>query len=284
MGPVDDHILNTEMTGWRKCLGGQWDLLALSRTSGISAPLWVSRNEKNRRYLVHACTSTMDVAGSLLKQDLFPRWSWILAATQTRGRGQLGRSWISRSGNLFATIRLPQSAGTLGNLLPLALGAVLAEVMAGLGLSAEVKWPNDILVGRTKVGGIIVEERGGTLLAGIGINVDQGPETDSFSHSFKIPAGSVQSFGVGVSVPGLWMQVEQCMTRCLPAFISCPGCVVERLGTCLAFRDEPIVVTNAGAGDGPATLVGISTSGGLILRTARGEQIINRGQIIPPVL
>ncbi len=272
-----------KMIQWRKCLGDQWDLCGLSPGSGTSASLWVSRKEKKRRYLISACTSTMDVAGNLLKPGGFPEWSWILAGIQTRGRGQLGRSWISRSGNLFATIRLPQSAATLGNLLPLALGAVLVEVMADLGLPAEVKWPNDILVGRTKVGGVLVEERGRDLLAGIGINVGQGPEADYFSHSFKIQAGSLQSFGVGLSVPRLWMQVEQCLARRFPAFITRPGRVVEQLGTCLAFRDEPIVVTNAGPWDGPATLVGISTSGGLILRTARGEQIIKRGQIIPPV-
>ncbi|MBI9092864.1 MAG: biotin--[acetyl-CoA-carboxylase] ligase [Desulfobacterium sp.] len=283
MRPVDDDMPNKEMTGWRKCLGGHWDFFELSPGSGISPPLWVSPKDKKRRYLARACTSTMDVAGRLVKQREFPRWSWILAGIQTQGRGQLGRSWISRSGNLFATIRLPQSAGTLGNLLPLALGAVLVEVLAELGLPAEVKWPNDILVGRTKVGGILVEERGGTLFAGIGINVDQGSEAESFSYSFKMPAGSLQSFGVDVSVPCLWMQVEKCLIRRLLEFISCPGRVVAQLGTCLAFKDEPIVVTNAGPRDGPATLVGISTSGGLIIRTARGDHIINRGQVIPPV-
>lgn len=279
---MDDGITNEKMMRRQECLGGQWNLLSVSENRE-TPPLWVSRKEDMIRYLVCVCTSTMDVAASLLKQNRFPQWSWILAGAQNQGRGQLGRSWISRPGNLFATIRLPQNAGTLGNLLPLALGAVLVEVMADLGLPAEVKWPNDILVGRTKVGGILVEERDGKSLAGIGINVHKGPEADFFSQSFKIIAGSFQTFGVRISVPHLWMRIERCLKHRLPAFISHPGRVVERLGTCLAFKNEPIIVTHAGPWDGPATLVDISTTGGLIIRTARGDQMIDRGQIFPQV-
>ncbi|SDU53165.1 biotin--[acetyl-CoA-carboxylase] ligase [Desulfobacula phenolica] len=283
MHGMNDGISNKEMTRWQEYLGGKWDLFSNEGNLGTSESLWVSRKENMIRYLACDCTSTMDVSASLLKQNRFPQWSWILSEAQNQGRGQLGRSWISMPGNLFATIRLPQNAGTLGNLLPLALGVVLVEVMAELGLPAEIKWPNDILVGRTKVGGILVEERYGKSLAGIGINVHKGPEADFFSQSFKIIPGSFQTFGVKISVPHLWMRIELFLKHRLAAFISHPGHVVERLGKCLAFKNEPIIVTHAGPWNGPATLVDISATGGLIIRTARGDQMIDRGQISPRV-
>lgn len=109
---------------------------------------------------------------------------WILADVQTAGRGRSGRSWSSDAGNLHAslliTLSLPQPmayqlALVAGVAVVDALSSAILPVPAGLRL----KWPNDILIGDAKAGGILIESStiGGDLAAviGIGLNVASSP-------------------------------------------------------------------------------------------------------------
>jgi BirA family biotin operon repressor/biotin-[acetyl-CoA-carboxylase] ligase len=101
----------------------------------------------------------------------------VLAGRQTGGRGRLGRAWADTEGlGLAATFVLDAREPAL-----LALGAGLAacqaveEATGGLA-SVGLKWPNDVVerggVGR-KVAGVLVEQRDGVALLGIGINILQ---------------------------------------------------------------------------------------------------------------
>lgn len=103
-----------------------------------------------------------------------------LAEVQTAGRGRHGRRWVSAfGGNLTLSVgwRFDQSMRELGG-LSLACGAVLARVLADQGLTAHrLKWPNDIVVGHQKLGGILVELVGEAhgptdAVIGFGLNVD----------------------------------------------------------------------------------------------------------------
>jgi len=109
---------------------------------------------------------------------------WILADMQTAGRGRSGRGWTSETGNLHAsllvTLALPQPlayqlALVAGVAVFDALGAATYPAPAGLRL----KWPNDILIGDAKAGGILIESSsiGGRLAAviGIGLNIVASP-------------------------------------------------------------------------------------------------------------
>ena len=108
----------------------------------------------------------------------------VVAETQTAGRGRLGRSWVSRPGNLYLTIVLRPTLQTLPFLSCLA-GVAVARALGqatGLrpseeGLQPRLRWPNDVLLGGKKVAGILVESalEGDAVryaLVGIGINVD----------------------------------------------------------------------------------------------------------------
>ena len=108
--------------------------------------------------------------------------SLVVADGQTAGRGRSGRTWITPTGSalalsliLRADIASQEIAGRLTGLGAMAV----AEACDSLGLSAAIKWPNDVLVGGKKVAGILVEARwsGNQLQAfviGIGINVLSG--------------------------------------------------------------------------------------------------------------
>ena len=101
----------------------------------------------------------------------------IFAEMQTRGRGRRGRVWRSvPAGAILLAVRLPSPRSPLG--LPLAVGVgVLRALEADGAARLKLKWPNDILdrQGR-KVGGILAEASGGSLVVGAGINLLMTPE------------------------------------------------------------------------------------------------------------
>jgi BirA family biotin operon repressor/biotin-[acetyl-CoA-carboxylase] ligase len=105
----------------------------------------------------------------------------LVAEAQRRGRGRLGRPWFSPPGvNLYASI-LFRPAVEAAEMLSFSFIASLALVDAfeALGLSAEIKWPNDVLVHGKKVAGTLVDfgMRGAAVeyvILGVGVNVNIG--------------------------------------------------------------------------------------------------------------
>ena len=121
--------------------------------------------------------STQDAARQEAERGA-PEGTTILADQQTAGRGRLGREWVSPPGaNLYFSVILRPAAEhlrTLGMIWPLAICQAVGEVA---GLSARVKWPNDVLVGPRKLAGVLIdcEFSGGRVdyaIAGIGLNVN----------------------------------------------------------------------------------------------------------------
>jgi BirA family biotin operon repressor/biotin-[acetyl-CoA-carboxylase] ligase len=101
-----------------------------------------------------------------------------VAGEQTGGRGSRGRSWQSPPGGLWLSVLLRPSSADGVELIGLRIGLAVTEVMAALGpgVPVEIKWPNDLMVGDRKLGGILCEARwqGASLawvVAGVGINV-----------------------------------------------------------------------------------------------------------------
>jgi len=110
---------------------------------------------------------------------------WIWAKTQSAGRGRQGRSWTSEPGNLFCTLLIdpeatPQRASELSFVTALAV-AETVDTLIGTP-SAELKWPNDVLVEGAKICGVLLEsgggsaERSGWIAIGIGINLISHPD------------------------------------------------------------------------------------------------------------
>lgn len=109
---------------------------------------------------------------------------WIVALTQSAGRGRRGRAWTSAQGNLFTTglfclDTTPGRAAQLSFAAALAVGDVAAEAIGPE--HVRLKWPNDVLVHGRKLAGILLESgsltSGGLWLAvGIGINLAHHPD------------------------------------------------------------------------------------------------------------
>ncbi len=111
----------------------------------------------------------------------------IVADSQTAGRGRFARKWVSDSGNVHMSIVLkPDSLNyKLISGIGLFVAVIISRVLEDYKVSSQIKWPNDILVGGKKIGGILVESsiqgsvlRG--LVVGIGLNL-QLPDTSLIS-------------------------------------------------------------------------------------------------------
>ncbi|MDH4064884.1 MAG: biotin--[acetyl-CoA-carboxylase] ligase [Acidobacteriota bacterium] len=119
--------------------------------------------------------STMDVVAAAAERQA-PAGLVVGAESQTAGRGRRGRAWISPPGAGLYFSYLARPTRDVG-LVTLAAGVAVREAVArGTGLTADLKWPNDLLVGARKLAGVLADGArvGGPDVAvtiGVGINV-----------------------------------------------------------------------------------------------------------------
>jgi BirA family biotin operon repressor/biotin-[acetyl-CoA-carboxylase] ligase len=102
--------------------------------------------------------STMDAARELAKKGA-GEGTIVIAEAQTRGRGRLSREWLSPEGGIYFTFVLrprisPAYAPRINLMASVAVAATIRKL---LGLKAELKWPNDVLIEGRKVCGILAE-------------------------------------------------------------------------------------------------------------------------------
>jgi len=101
------------------------------------------------------------------------------AVSQTEGKGSRGNSWIGERGNLFLSVAIARSS--LPEDLKLESSSIymaylMKELLATFGSKVWLKWPNDFYLGEKKIGGVITNLTGNTLVCGIGINLVSAPE------------------------------------------------------------------------------------------------------------
>jgi BirA family biotin operon repressor/biotin-[acetyl-CoA-carboxylase] ligase len=135
---------------------------------------------------------------------------WIVAHTQTAGRGRRGREWVSKPGNLYATLLLTEPApgarvAQLSFVVALAVHDAIREAAPALGPGLKLKWPNDVLYGGAKLAGILLEGEGCAVAAGIGVNCAHHPEATEY------PATDLNTAGAHVTAAGLFTALSRVM-------------------------------------------------------------------------
>jgi BirA family biotin operon repressor/biotin-[acetyl-CoA-carboxylase] ligase len=115
-------------------------------------------------------TSTQIEARRLIADGHAEIGDIVVADEQTAGRGRFGRTWVSPSGGLYATMILSADP-----LISLKAGLAVARSLRSVGINAGLKWPNDVLVEGRKIAGVLVENDGGQALVGIGLNLTSAP-------------------------------------------------------------------------------------------------------------
>lgn len=108
---------------------------------------------------------------------------WLVADRQVAGRGRQGREWFDGSGNFMgSTVVRPGPHDPPAPTLALLAGLALYEAVAPLltdPSAMSLKWPNDLLIGRAKLAGILLEGALDAVVVGIGVNLAAAPTLDS---------------------------------------------------------------------------------------------------------
>ncbi|MDL2285241.1 biotin--[acetyl-CoA-carboxylase] ligase [Desulfovibrio sp. OttesenSCG-928-F07] len=156
-------------------------------------------------------SSTFDLAWHLHAQNRLPEWGAVLALSQNSGRGQMRREWFSPSGNMYVSFRLPNSDFFAGSEATVLLGYMFIKAFEEMGLKLLLKWPNDLVLqtenGAGKLGGILLEERGGALVAGVGINCLHVPQKNMLREKAVLQAAKLPDNFEFLSPARLWLEL-----------------------------------------------------------------------------
>jgi len=216
---------------------------------------------------VYETESTMELAKEIAK---FVEPPFVLRAyRQSKGRGQYGRFWYSPMGGLYFT-EVVQLENILGFSTFLSIPVV--RVLRKYVEDVQVKWPNDIVVGRRKLGGILVN-RSDYTYAGIGINVknDLGPYGENSTRIFDFSS---------VDIELLFLEILDEEEHLLKEFVEGGfKSFVEEYNSYLAFLKKPVQIESKGR-----VVSGIVTSTGengeLLLETVNGIESVFIGTVI----
>jgi biotin-(acetyl-CoA carboxylase) ligase len=152
-------------------------LLHTSRMNDATADMAVPGKVGKAGWKLFECdtaASTNDLARSL------PAWSAVRADTQTGGRGRFGRTFVSDRGGLWISAVLPAGGGLAKWAgFSLMVGVHLVRMLEDLRIpSARLRWPNDLMSGRKKLGGLLIEQSAkDVLIVGFGLNISNEPWT-----------------------------------------------------------------------------------------------------------
>jgi BirA family biotin operon repressor/biotin-[acetyl-CoA-carboxylase] ligase len=176
--------------------------------SGVSDPL-EGRSFSHIENVIYlpSTPSTNDVAKTIVEKMLAEsedvRPTIIVAGEQTAGHGRMGRSWTPLPGALAVSVIVPWPEGPERVRVPVRAGIALARGLSrAFALDVRLKWPNDLLVNRRKLGGILVEARAndegeGWAVVGVGLNV-RGTRKDLDARGLR-DATSLEDAGVAAA-------------------------------------------------------------------------------------
>ncbi|MGD8402569.1 MAG: biotin--[acetyl-CoA-carboxylase] ligase [Anaerolineales bacterium] len=207
-----------------------------------------------------------------------PDFSLILADEQTSGRGRMDRKWFTPPGSALAmslilrptTIERAHPSRTTG-----LLALSLAESLLELGLTPQIKWPNDVLLGDRKVAGILVEsswmgEKLEVLVLGMGVNVLAAsvPPADQL----LFPATSIETeLGHPINRTELLREILLNILEWRPNLGM--DAFIQSWETSLAFRGQQVQI-QGGSGDPiVGQLLGLDSDGNLHLQDEHGKSV-----------
>jgi len=215
-------------------------------------------------------SSTMDILAELAARGA-GEGTTVVANHQTQGRGRSGRAWVAPPGTALLPSVLLRPELPPASLSPLAIlvaDAIAAALREDYGLSALIKWPNDVLVHGRKVSGVLIQTRmfpstaHPAVLVGVGINANI-PEGD-------LPVGGTSLIvqrGKPVDRDALmWRFLGELEARYADLRRGSLDDRWARIQPSLAMRGEPVEVIEGGSRI-EGRLLGLDSTGALLLQT-----------------
>ena len=230
-------------------------------------------------------TSTNDVIRDLGRQ--FPgRDVFVTAAEQSAGRGRRGNTWASPAGNLYASFLLHPTCDVrflpeLSFVAAVAVADTLAEILPPDCLIA-CKWPNDILVDRAKICGILLEtemiaRNTMAVIIGIGVNVGFFPTDTPYG------ATSVADKGGDIAVSDLGDRLAHHLSDCIAAWEQYGFSVIRTRWRERAHGLGAPLVARLANGDLAGTFRDLDEDGALLLDTPDGQtHRVTAGEVYQP--
>lgn len=233
-------------------------------------------------YYFEELESTNILALELAKENC-PEGTVILANSQTAGKGRKGNFWFSPADtNLYFTIVLKPDRSRL-HYIPFCSGLAVARALEIAGITADLKWPNDVLVNGRKIAGTLIEtsiEQGNLQYAivGCGINVN----TREFPEEWRRVATSVflerqkpllrEAFLASVlfELERLYGRIEEISWQELISEVEKHSSYFRDCEVKVKLQDE-IVEGLSG---------GLDEFGGLIVNTAGGRKVVYAGEVL----
>jgi BirA family biotin operon repressor/biotin-[acetyl-CoA-carboxylase] ligase len=211
----------------------------------------------------------------------------LLAEYQSAGRGRRGRAWLAPPGgavclSLSWTFReVPRDLGALGLVIGVcALRALHEHGLAG----ASLKWPNDVLIGEKKLGGVLIELRAESagpacVVIGIGLNVCLGATLLQRIAESGTAATDLASVGISASRNAVAASLISACIHGLTGFER-EGLkpFIEEWRTADALRGRPVNVS-AAAGNARGIARGIDVHGALVVETPQGVRRFISGDV-----
>jgi BirA family transcriptional regulator, biotin operon repressor / biotin---[acetyl-CoA-carboxylase] ligase len=207
------------------------------------------------------------------EQSLF----WITADEQTEGRGRLGRSWISKPGNLYATYAFPftapkATASQISFVAALAVHDTATNFITGADIT--LKWPNDCLVDGAKFSGVLAELHDNTMILGMGLNVLHEPE------GLPYKATCLKTHAPGISVAKTFETLQLKLKKWLQIWDNAQGFQYIHRGweaRCAAIG-KPMSL-DSGHAILHGTFAGLAPDGGLLLNHDNTTTIHHAGDV-----
>jgi BirA family biotin operon repressor/biotin-[acetyl-CoA-carboxylase] ligase len=218
-------------------------------------------------------TGSTQVTALELAEAGAPEWTLVGAGHQTEGRGRAGRVWLDEPGALlFSLVLRPRIPPEQGGLLTLLAGAAMASALGRVtGAEVRCKWPNDLLVGEAKVGGILAgslarEAELSHVVLGIGVNLGAAPATPGAGGLSGDPADAL----------GAFLELFAGDYRRGPDL---EGTVLERYRPRCSTIGRRVRATTAEGRVVEGDAVDVDDLGGLVVRTPDGLETVRFGDV-----
>ncbi|WP_235185566.1 biotin--[acetyl-CoA-carboxylase] ligase [Desulfonatronum thiodismutans] len=239
-----------------------------------------ARSGTGNVFICRDCSSAFDVAWKLNGGGGGAEWDAVLSLTQWTGRGQVRRPWQSMPGNLHVVWRSPMVPGEWDGLTSLIPAWLTARVLESLGWEVRLKWPNDLVWNGKKIGGILAEQRGETVMVGLGLNLVAAPASGMLRDGAAFPAGAMGGrIGPATCWDRLVSEYESWYKHNLPVLR--PEHFAEAFSDVLLWKDHLVAVGehDEGRADVRGVVLGVSDDGGLLLSVDGKVRRITSGDI-----
>ncbi len=257
---------------------------------GSLAPLGGRRFARIHNLILVATTPSTNDLGRIIVERMLAesediRLTVIVAGEQTAGRGRAGRAWAGLPGALALSALVPWPEGPGRVRLPIETGILLAKGLSeAFGLDVRLKWPNDLLVARKKIGGLLVEARSnedgeGWAVVGIGLNV-LGTRADLEARGLP-DAASLEACGVAPTL----REGDGALEAVLAVLDEgvgepCTDPLPEAFASVSAHAPGDLLTVADGDRTHKGAFAGLTSEGFLRLATEAGDETLVSGDVV----